>query len=83
MTSGQCLYEMQPLTVWTAAGQDRDTTSRLKEELPSGTAGRGTRTPRSVINPEPAARRVTSEVHHESRDGGTSVAELRVAAQPF
>lgn len=34
MTSGQCLHEMQPLTVRTA-GQDGDT-SRFKEELPAG-----------------------------------------------
>lgn len=45
MTSGQCLYEMQSVTVWTA-GQDRDTTYRLKEELLSGTVGRGTPDPR-------------------------------------
>lgn len=45
MTSGQCLYEMQPLTVW-PAGQDTDT-SRFKEELLPGTAGRNSQTPQT------------------------------------
>ena len=74
MTSVQCLYEMHPLTVWTA-GQDRDT-SRFKEKLLSGTAGRGTQTPRSVSNPDPVSwngtfSRVT-EVQRETLDGGVT-----------
>lgn len=72
MTPGQCLYEMQPLTVWTA-GQDRDT-SRFKEKLLSGTAGRGRQTPSSLSNPDPVSWNGTfsrpNEVQRESLDGG-------------
>ena len=74
MTSVQCLYEMHPLTVWTA-GQDRDT-SRFKEKLLSGTAGRGTQTPRSVSNPDPVSWNGTfsraTEVQRETLDGGVT-----------
>lgn len=85
MTSGQCLYEMQPLTVWTA-GQDRDT-SRFKEELSSGLGRKrhpGDTKPQWA-NPDAAGWNGTllrsSEGQHESLDGGTLRAAVRVVKQ--
>lgn len=82
MTSGQCLYEMHPLTVWTA-GQDRDT-SRFKEKLLSGTAGRGSQTPQKT--PDPVSWNGTlprpNEVQHKSLDrGNNTAAALTVVTQ--
>lgn len=60
---------------WLFGQQDRtEIRPRFKEELLSGTAGRGTQTPRSVSNPDP-------EVQREALDGGNNAALLRVVTQ--
>lgn len=84
-------YDFRPVSVWNAATDCLDSRTgrryvpRFKEELLSGTAGRGTQTPRSVSNPDPAGRNGTvsrsHEVQREALDGGNNAAVLRVVTQ--
>lgn len=67
---------------WLFGQQDRtEIRPRFKEELLSGTAGRGTQTPRSVSNPDPAGWNGkvsrSNEVQREALDGGNNAALLK------